>query len=481
LKHKFKIWLLLFVLFFAGCTERTEPQELVIENKPQQTPQPDHPETVRSAAEAVETVERVEESQDEPEAESIDPPKVDAQLNEIVFDDVGPNDLMRELPNNMNQGGSDEDGVCADADKNSFTIIDEDYTEDLARVYYRCQPITGADPTSFKIIGRGYATDNSGIFFRNQQIEEADLNSFVLDRSSLQCDVPYARDKNSAFLGLQKIDQSDGESFMVLGCRYGKDKNNVYYFGEILPNRDAQSFQLLGEGEAANYYSRDKNAVYYWNMPVPGADPQTIEQMYTGIHAKDNNNVYYLGKPITGADPTTFEVIELELVQEYAHDKYIHGKDAQNVYREYRKLEGADPNTFRVLSEYFTKDRNKVWYLWSEVTALDAATFEMLNPVYAKDKNNVYIDVYEMDTENLLLISSGSGFDVRMNTGSGVLGIMAEADVETFEPIARFYAKDKNYGFYRGNAIKQSDAATFRFNEEERLAEDKNGLFYLAE
>jgi len=160
------------------------------------------------------------------------------------------------------------------ADRNSFEILNSEFSKDKNNVYYYGNKIKGISPDGFEFIGNEFV-------FKNHE----DFISFL------------------------------------------KDKNNVYYLKgkigkekyEIIPlNFDSKSFKYSNKGfyelTNLNYtgYFQDKNGVYYFNglakltpnnilSKVENADISSFVQYMAG-YAKDKNKVYCGTKEVKGAE-----------------------------------------------------------------------------------------------------------------------------------------------------------------------------------
>ena len=170
------------------------------------------------------------------------------------------------------------------ADRNSFEILNSEFSKDKNNVYYYGNKIKGISPDGFEFIGNEFV-------FKNHE----DFISFL------------------------------------------KDKNNVYYLKgkigkekyEIVPlNFDSKSFKYSNKGfyelTNLNYtgYFQDKNGVYYFNglakltpnnilSKVENADISSFVQYMAG-YAKDKNKVYCGTKEIKGADVESFAAFTID-------------------------------------------------------------------------------------------------------------------------------------------------------------------------
>lgn len=136
------------------------------------------------------------------------------------------------------------------------------------------------------------------------------------------------------------------------------------------------------------------------------------------------------------------------------------------------KMEGADKQSFEVLSFWYSKDRNFVYYVQIDSEAsiykiheADPKTFEIIDSeyvgwddVFGKDKNNVFFGRV----------------------------IIENADPNTFEVLSSHYSKDKNYVYYKYSPWDENirrlegiNPATFEILDTS-LVKDNNGIYYVS-
>nr|WP_304621770.1 DKNYY domain-containing protein [Pontibacter harenae] len=166
----------------------------------------------------------------------------------------------------------------------------------------------------------------------------------------------YLRSSNEARIGVRylEVENADYSSFDVINHNtnldLAKDKNHVFIGTSILADAEPSAFEHIKE--------------YYW---------------------KDNNHVYLLrfgdtDCKIKQADIRTFEVI----------DDNLWAKDKHHIYYGFDKLNGADPKKFKAIDEDWGKDDS--FFYWHElrIDSLDYASAIILSPYYIKDKQHVY-------------------------------------------------------------------------------------------
>ncbi|MGP1993504.1 DKNYY domain-containing protein [Zobellia laminariae] len=100
---------------------------------------------------------------------------------------------------------SDFNSVVTGADKNTFSVIGDDYSDyakDKNQVYYKGYVIEGAVVGSFSILKNDISKDGKSIFFKKKKIKEADYNSFKTLRYEELKEYEYkfiAQDHNSFY------------------------------------------------------------------------------------------------------------------------------------------------------------------------------------------------------------------------------------------------------------------------------------------
>ena len=138
----------------------------------------------------------------------------------------------------------------------------------------------------------------------------------------------------------------------------------------------------------------------------------------------------------------------------------------------------VDAESFTVLSREYSKDRNKVYYMWIspsrfwvvEVPGADPATFEAVAFELAKDRNHVWIRDTIVKGANPKRIKSFFGYRIWTDSNSLWNGErrIEGADHETFERIGKsefgYYRDSKRVYSYFGRlkVVDGADPRTFR-------------------
>ncbi|MVM33097.1 hypothetical protein GO755_23855 [Spirosoma sp. HMF4905] len=234
------------------------------------------------------------------------------------------------------------------------------------------------------------------------------------------------------------IGEADTDSFTIINDDYGKDKNHVFYIGQIIPNADPATFEYL-----SGAYSRDKNNGYSRNVLISTDGPHfkvipNVNDTPTNVTAegapyvRDRYKVYKDTFIIEGADPASFVFVPMFNGNYLTHDN-------RRVYFQDKPIEGADGGTFRKVSDFNFCDKHSAWGLvlgqythWAPVEKVDVATFSGAGQYYSKDKQRVYFSDH---------------------TVKG-------ADPATFKETTYLQAKDKYRTYSSGYGKDQSNATS---------------------
>lgn len=182
------------------------------------------------------------------------------------------------------------------ADRNSFEILNSEFSKDKNNVYYYGNKMKGISPDGFEIVGNEFVFKNHEDFVsiikdkNNVYYLKGKVGSEKYEIISLNFDVISFKYSNADYSYRSK---SEG---------YFQDKNGVYYFDvskldNLTPNNiffkiedaDTSSFVQLMFG-----YAKDKNKVYCGNQEIKGADPESFKISMTSekVIVKDKNRVY---------------------------------------------------------------------------------------------------------------------------------------------------------------------------------------------
>jgi hypothetical protein len=145
-----------------------------------------------------------------------------------------------------------------------------------------------------------------------------------------------------------------------------------------------------------------------------------------------------------------------------------------------------DVASFEVLSEEYSRDKNRVFYKWIspgrfllvELTEADVASFKPINFTYAVDKNSIWYQdraIKESDPNTLTLISNRIVKDAKRVYISGEP--QGHLDTKSFRHLGSAYFVDTN-GVYWGNKpVVEADPNSFRVLGESFVAVDDQNVY----
>lgn len=182
----------------------------------------------------------------------------------------------------------------AGADRNSFEVLNDEFSRDKNNVYYYGNKMKGINPDGFEFVGRDFKNNEDIIYF----LKTKDKVYVLKNKAGKEVyeTVPLNFDTNSF-----KYSNADN-SYESESAGYFQDKNGVYYFDafrldELNPNKvfakvegaDTSSFVQLMFG-----YAKDKNKVYIEDREIKGADPESFKIIETsdGVTIRDKNKIY---------------------------------------------------------------------------------------------------------------------------------------------------------------------------------------------
>ena len=281
-----------------------------------------------------------------------------------------------------------------------------------------------------------YLKDKNSVFMGYEKIKNADPDTF----KKLDYNGNWSKDKNNVYYNGDIIKNADTSSFKAIDADYGTDIHSAYYKGEKILDSDVNSFETFTHDD----YSKDKNDIYFKGKKIISADVSSFVLISNSDYSKDKNNVYYLGEKVIGADADTFTASKDAYRSEdsYAKDKnssYYKGKKTNEIFKD--------------LGDNYFQKNNAVYYNNIILEGSDPDTFEVLKDGYAKDKNFVYRQIVKINNAN----------------------------PDTFRLITCFnsncYYKDKNFVYYNGEKIENADPGTFEILDTEYFAKDKNSAY----
>lgn len=374
--------------------------------------------------------------------------------------------------------------------------------ENVTRTFYRDNLVVLNYPENWFCMTCSNMEVNNKIYYKGNYLNGLDFSTFELisDR--------FYKDKNNVYsvnrgdvnvFNLKRLDNVDLGTFEDLGKYFFKDNNGVYSkFGS---DREKLVWEqvLPAPGnvyvEASSFEKLDNTALYIHNhgmytasavkVKVLGFESKEnflnalsqIEYEYLeykeGNYFKDNNDVYYFNgdgfvKIVNLTNSYNYVVDSNWLVSSNAvfyKGEYLEGvkgvsfkaftnkyfRNNENVYcitntsggLEYEVLEGESPLLFEKVGNTFYKGGEGVYSGCDKIEGIDIVTFEVYgNSIYYKDKDNVYVKQYV--------------------NGEYSLDVLLEADLETFEVIEQYCAKDKDYYYNNLDVLNDLNGAECR-------------------
>ena len=421
-------------------------------------------------------------------------------VNNLEYLDDGNSTFSNYLRDGKNVYFVNDEGgkvkIVKNVDKNTFKVVNGNYGVDSKNVYYLGEKLDFVGLDGLKIFNEGYLKDKKNVYEisvnDNDEVKVKPIKNLNIDVATFEYifgGLNY-KDKNSVYyedndgdISLKILKGADPATF-EFGI-ISKDKNSIFIGNQKLKGVSSKGFEVLNDSLD---FVKDYKNVYYLDRAedgitfiprvqnIEGVDIATLE--FAGGHYsnyyKDKNNVYFMDnrdgkikfKKLAYVNPKTFEMVD---------DTFA--RDDKNLYIFEYRLDGIDPKTFKKLSYEMVKDKNGLYFLEDiekdnenieikvrklNIKGLDLRSFENIDGDYYKDKNNVY---YESDN-NLYKIEN--------------------ADLKTFEILDSSYtgygnfSKDKDYIYLNNKKLEEIDAKTFE-KMQANLIRDKNGIYKIEE
>ena len=465
---------------------------------------------------------------------------------------------------------NDEDGkikIVKNVDKNTFKVVNGNYGVDSKNVYYLGEKLDFVGLDGLKIFGEYYLKDknsvyeismndndkvkvkpiknlnidvatfedifNEGLFKDKNAVYYAEDNDGDISLKILQEADPatfefgiISKDKNSVFIGNQKLEGVSSKGFEVLDDTFNfvKDYKNVYYLDresdgitykvEVLDTKgvDIPSFEFLGD--SYNKYYKDKNNIYFLNdkddkmefEKLVGANPKTFE-IIDDYFARDDKNVYFFNKKVIGVDVKTFEEVGYDIIKDKNGLHILIDSNETEIKVKSLKADGIDLKTLKKLDNGYFKDKNNIYYGLSDnlykIKNADLQTFEVLTSPYsssvyfAKDKNNVYYNgkkldgIVPNDFEQIqsYFIKDKNGI-YKFEEGENeqdlkITPINAKIDFKNLKELDwKYFGDDKNIYYFDEDSFKKVDKAdinSFERIDSTGFFKDKNNVYYEGE
>ena len=418
-------------------------------------------------------------------------------VNNLEYLDDGNSTFSNYLRDGKNVYFVNDEGgkvkIVKNVDKNTFKVVNGNYGVDSKNVYYLGEKLDFVGLDGLKIFNEGYLKDKKNVY----EISANDNDKVKVEPiKNLNIDVASFED--------------------IFGGLNYKDKNSVYYVDEnngevslkILKGADPATFEF-------GIISKDKNSVFIGNQKLEGMSSKGFEVLNDSLDfVKDYKNVYYLDRESDGItykvevlDTKGIDIPSLEFLGD-SYNKYY--RDKNNIYflndkddkMEFEKLAGANPKTFEIVDDYFAKDDKNVYFFNKKVIGVDAKTFEEVGYDIIKDKNGLHILIDSNETEIKVKNLKADGIDLKtlkkLDNGyfkdknniyyglSGNLYKIKNADLQTFEVLTSpysssvYFAKDKNNVYYNGKKLDGIVPNDFE-QIQSYFIKDKNGIYKFEE
>ena len=491
-------------------------------------------------------------------------------VNNLEYLDDGNSTFSNYLRDGKNVYFVNDEGgkvkIVKNVDKNTFKVVNGNYGVDSKNVYYLGQKLDFVGLDGLKIFNEGYLKDKKNVYeisvndndevkvkpIKNLNIDVAtfedifgglnykDKNSVYYEDNDEDISLKIlkgadpatfefgiiSKDKNSVFIGNQKLEGMSSKGFEVLNdsLDFVKDYKNVYYLDresdgitykvEVLDTKgvDIPSFEFLGD--SYNKYYKDKNNIYFLNdkddkmefEKLVGANPKTFE-IIDDYFARDDKNVYFFNKKVIGVDVKTFEEVGYDIIKDKNGLHILIDSNETEIKVKSLKADGIDLKTLKKLDNGYFKDKNNIYYGLSgnlyKIKNADLQTFEVLTSPYsssvyfAKDKNNVYYNgkkldgIVPNDFEQIqsYFIKDKNGI-YKFEEGENeqdlkITPINAKIDFKNLKELDwKYFGDDKNIYYFDEDSFKKVDKADI--NSFERIDftaffKDKNNVYYEGE
>ncbi|MBP6827157.1 MAG: DKNYY domain-containing protein [Saprospiraceae bacterium] len=213
----------------------------------------------------------------------------------------------------------------------SLEIIDGYFLKDKHLVYYGQVPVKGSDPGSFRILNHNYAQDTAQVYYYTFPNEGGITVIPCEGRSFSLLEYPYSKDESSVFYIHAKMKGVEAATFSILGNNYSKDRQTVFFEDKKISEADAATFEVMPEYKSTTqelYFAKDHARVFWKDQKVAGAAPSAFRAIDFG-YATDGKHVFYQTAIVKDADPGSFKVYPHGVGNADAEDKnrkYSEGK-----------------------------------------------------------------------------------------------------------------------------------------------------------
>ncbi|WP_185287496.1 DKNYY domain-containing protein [Chryseobacterium lactis] len=247
---------------------------------------------------------------------------------------------------------------------------------------------------------------------RTRKVIKADTKSFTFSQNSNERGM--AKNKDGIFVNGNFV-KTDTLGYQYLGFTnegpFWRTQKAIYKNITELKNFKASEFTPLKDSKGTysdKGYYRFNDQVYYHDK-LTKIDPGTVvllewERCYdkNGIYER-GEKILFEGEPLLYLSRYFLKMKNVLVSNDSYHtaipagdaDSFVqlgeyYSKDKNNVYYKDRIFRDVDIPSFVSVFDFFAKDRNHVYHDDDLVKDADAATFEHLEGPYFKDKNHIY-------------------------------------------------------------------------------------------
>ena len=273
------------------------------------------------------------------------------------------------------------------------------YTKDKSDVTYSQQgnwfelgnTKLGVDLQSFEVLNSYLCKDKNTVYYRRYSIKDAhfDISTFTASTEKWMAHYGMDKDKvyvfsshNSINIKTKVVEEANPESFKAIGLNWAKDSKNYFFKNEKL-EADYESFRFLGK-----HFCKDKDRAFYysWRIHAFEADVSSLEAMGE-YYIRDVSNIYYYND----SEDSLVE-IPYESFEEVDVLSSIYVRVGDKIFSEGTEIPMAHIASFELISKYYAKDKNYVYFFGKLIDGADAITFHYNKEADTyQDKNYNYV------------------------------------------------------------------------------------------
>lgn len=265
-------------------------------------------------------------------------------------------------------------GYLKDADKNTFTILDDNWAKDATHVWFGDELIRNVDVKTFQINAGGVAVDKNNAYIRDfsngdsyirpctSGIDAKTAEYFIYRLGSLQDE--WMRDKDYVYHYDKRIDV-DRNSFEIIGEDWFIDKQFVYItkYNSTTEQRElcrVDSLQHPSE-PGYHYFRNGRNIIYIDSVIVKDVEIQRFEEV--GVDKYLVNDMLFLN-----GTPFLKDTLDVKNARFYFHGHIA--ADLKNVFYVRTRLDDIDAATFQQTDDNTFEDKHFIYTLkerpWGE-------------------------------------------------------------------------------------------------------------------